>query len=102
MAARESVVLIHYRAQPDKVDVARASLMQLVATVTATEKDCLGIEVHESADDAGRFMLFERWTSREAYQGPHMVTPHLKAFIAGAGEFLAGPPEISYWEKVDD
>jgi len=31
------------------------------------------------------------------FLGPHMQTEHIVAFIARVEEFLAGPPEISFW-----
>ena len=99
MAAPASsiMVTVGYRAQPGKGDEAQAALGKLVATVLATEPACLGIEILRRADDPDRILLHERWTDRDAYEGPHMNTPHLREFIAGAPAFLAGPPEISIW-----
>lgn len=101
MAAPASsiMVTVGYRAQPGKGDEAQAALGKLVATVLATEPACLGIEILRHADDPERILLHERWTGREAYEGPHMSTPHLREFIAGAPAFLAGPPEISVWRE---
>lgn len=97
MAAPASsiTVTVAYRAQPGKGDEAQAALGKLVATVLATEPACLGIEILRHADDPERIVLHERWSDRMAYEGPHMNTPHLREFIAGAPAFLAGPPEIS-------
>ncbi|MBP1642862.1 MAG: hypothetical protein H6Q03_1531 [Acidobacteria bacterium] len=75
-------VLITYQARPERVAEATRALRRLVATVVA--------------------VLVEEWTSREAYLGPHFQTPHLQAFIAGAGELFAGPPEIRFLEPAAD
>jgi len=32
--------------------------------------------------------------------GPHMETPHIKAFKAQGGELFAGPPDITFWNTV--
>lgn len=95
------IVLIEYRALPGKEAVAQRELASLVATVLANEPDCSGIEVLRDIDGAGRIVLYERWSSREAYTGPHMRTPYILAFIQRAREFMAGPPTITFLEPVE-
>ena len=102
MAQDPVVVVIHYQAQPGQSARASTELRALIREVVALEPDCLGIRLHVDVGDASRFLLYERWTSQAAYAGPHMQTPHLGAFIAKAGEFLAGPPVIEYWHLTDD
>jgi quinol monooxygenase YgiN len=91
------VVLISYTAQPGQEERTLGEITALVATVVADEDACHGIELIHGADDPGRIMLIERWTSREAYEGPHMQTAHMADFIDRAAEFVAGPPDISFW-----
>ena len=42
----------------------------------------------------------EQWADEASYTGPHMQTPHIQAFMARAREFIAGPPEITFWRGV--
>jgi len=98
MAPAFVTVLISYQSQPGRETAARAALSDIVAKVLASEPDCLGIEILEQVDVPGRFLLHERWTSQEAYTGPHLQTPHLRAFIAAAPATFAGPPDITYWQ----
>jgi len=100
MPAAPVTVVIHYRAQSGKGAAARALLAPLIRTVLAREPDCLGITTLQDAADDTRLMLYERWTSQEAYTGPHMQTPHLQAFIREAAGVFAGPPEISFWREL--
>jgi len=100
MAATPVTVVITYRAQPGKSAAARAALAPLIKTVLAEEPDCLGITTLQDAADDTRFLLYERWTSQAAYTGPHMQTPHIKAFIQGASAIFAGPPDISFWNDI--
>lgn len=93
-------VLIHYRALPGKEDLAAKELSSLIATVVSSEPDCGGIKMLQDESDRGRILLHELWTSKEAYLGPHMQTPHLQAFIGRGGELFAAPPEISFWQTV--
>jgi quinol monooxygenase YgiN len=94
------LVLISYRAQPGKTEMAAVELSKLIAAVQSEESGCLGITLHQNGDEPARFLLVERWKDRATFEGPHMQTPHLQAFIARAMNFLAGPPEISFWRSM--
>jgi quinol monooxygenase YgiN len=97
MASTPVTVLIEYRAQADQIERAIAEIATLIATVVRLEEDCFGIQLMQDEADPARLLLYELWSSREAYEGPHFQAPHLQAFIARAGEFLAGPPVIQFW-----
>jgi len=49
--------------------------------------------IRDTADPT-RILLYELWPDRESYMGPHMETPHIKAFKAQAGELFAGEVEV--------
>ena len=102
MSAHPVKVVITYRAQPGREEAARRDLAALIATVREKEPDCLGITMLTGAEDAARILLYETWTSREAYEGPHMRTPHLTAFRERAPGLFAGPPDIVFWNVVAD
>lgn len=93
-------VIIRYRAQAGLAAEALRELSALVATVRHEEPDCLGITIVQRDDDPCDFTLLELWTSREAYAGPHLRTPHLLAFKERAPGFMAGAPEITYWAEA--
>ena len=95
------VVAIKCQAKEGMGQTALEAFKQLIATVKQLESDCLNITLHSNDDDPDQLMLYEIWSSREAYQGPHMQTPHLQAFIADSMAFLTGPPDISYWKQID-
>lgn len=96
------VVVIRYSAVSSRVAEATEALTQLVDTVVATETECLSITMHQADDDPARILLWEEWTSREAYLGDHMHTPHLRAFIDRASELFVEPPEISFWQRTHE
>lgn len=101
MTGRPIIVLIKVHARKGKGEVARRAFEKLIATVKLEEKDCLAIRLHQSLDDPELLMLHEQWTSRSAYEGLHMKTRHMQAFVETAMQFLVGPPEISFWDEVD-
>ena len=95
-----AVVIISYRALPERVDTAKREIGTLIAAVQAIEPDCGGITMLQDASDPTRFTLIEYWPSQETFLGPHMQQPHIQSFIQSAGAFLAGPPDISFWHPV--
>ncbi len=97
MSAAAATVVIEYRALPGKGALAHAALADLIATVVQEEKDCRRITLLENADDDTHFMLYEEWTSREAYTGPHMETQHILAFIERASTLFVGPPSRTFY-----
>lgn len=95
-------VVIECRAQPGRGTVLRDELGALARTVVATERDCLGIEMLQGDGDDTRILMYERWTSREAYSGPHTQTPHIKAFFERSAACAAGPPTITFWRSLEN
>jgi quinol monooxygenase YgiN len=100
MHAQPIVVLIEFRIQPGKESLATQVMTSLIATVRREEPACAGITMIRDAADPARILLYELWPDRDSYMGPHMETPHIKAFKAQAGELFTGAPEISFWNTV--
>ena len=100
------VVVIEYRSQPHAAALALEDLSKLITTVVATEPACRGIRLLQDPEDPSRFLLWEDWTDKAEYTGPHMKTPHLLSFIQRSGSIFVGPPTINYWhtrtEKSSD
>lgn len=94
-------VLIQYSARAETADAALEQLKELIAMVVAHEQDCLGIDILRDEDDRANILLYETWTSREAYLGDHMQTPYIRAFIERAPEYFVGPPKISFWRTFN-
>ncbi len=102
MSPSTITVVIEYRALPDQVGQAFSELESLIRTVAASEPDCLGIQLLQESEDPTRALLYEVWSSREAYLGPHLQTPHLMAFKAKASTIFSGPPRIQFWNLRAD
>jgi quinol monooxygenase YgiN len=96
------IVQVSCTAQPQHAGVACRELSDLIATVVASEPDCLGIELLEDPVDPNRLLPWERWTRQSAHTGAHMQTPRLQGFIQRAPGFLAGPPQITFWRPLEE
>jgi quinol monooxygenase YgiN len=90
-------VTVTYRTQPGQEALAHRELSELITLVQQHEPACLGITLLRHHDDPTQVLLVERWTSKAAYEGDHMQTEYLRAFIGRAPAFLAGPPAIAVW-----
>jgi len=91
------VVVIACQAQPGKADMVRKEFAALIRAVLSNEPACLGIWFHQNLEDETRFLMYERWTDRTAYVGPHMQTPHMQAFVQKAPGMFAATPTVAFW-----
>jgi quinol monooxygenase YgiN len=96
MPSTEIIVLIQSQTLPEFAEQGKQDLLDLARIVRREEPDCLAIELAQDIDDPTRITMIEKWTSRGAYEGPHMQTPHMQAFIEKSAGLFAGPPVISF------
>ena len=96
MKADEVTVLIHMQLLPDFVEQGKSDLLDLAQEVRNAEPDCLAIELVQDMDDRTKITMVEKWSSREAYEGPHMRSQHMQAFIENSAKYFIGPPTISF------
>lgn len=91
------IVLVKYKTQPAKESQALTALNSLIEQVKK-EPNYVKIVVHVDPSDRTNVLLYEEWSDEEYYKGEHMQTSHLQKFIEDSKDFLAGPPEISFWQ----
>lgn len=63
------------------------------------ENGCINYDLHQSVDDAGLFLFYENWESREDLER-HLATAHALAFDESTKGMLAEPEEITFWEMI--
>jgi len=90
-------VLVKYNSLPDKQDDALSALNTLIQEVKK-EPHFVNIKMLVDPADKTNILLYEEWSDEAYYKGDHMNTPHLQKFINDSRSFLAGPPDISFWE----
>ena len=90
-------VLVKYKSQPEKQDEALSALNALILEVKK-EPHFVNIKMLVDPADKTNILLFEEWSDEAYYKGDHMNSPHLQKFIGDSRNFLAGPPEISFWK----
>lgn len=68
---------------------------------TRKEKGSLAYDLNRDADDATRYMVYERWKSLAALEA-HLKTPHITALLGEIGELMANPPEVRVLTPVGE
>lgn len=96
-----TIVMLKFKAQPNKGGQAVSAMMDLLEEVKK-EPHFVSIKVHVDPNDESNIFFYEEWDDPDYYNGDHMNTPHLQAFMKDSQAFLMGPPDISFWkvEKV--
>ena len=90
-------VLVKYKSQPEKEEEVLAALNALILEVKK-EPNFSNIKMLVDQADKTNILLYEEWSDEAYYKGDHMNTKHLQKFIDDSRNFLAGPPEISFWK----
>lgn len=104
MQAGNVTVLIRTKLLPDSIEQGKRDLLDLAQEVRKVEPDCLAIELAQDMDDPTNITMIEKWSSRDAYEGEHMQSSHMKSFIEQSSKYFAGPPGISFCHgtQIDD
>ncbi|MEV3854133.1 putative quinol monooxygenase [Streptomyces sp. NPDC050095] len=71
----------------------QVALFERLAPIVRAEPGCLQYDMHQVSDDPDRFVLVERWASKEALAA-HDATPHMIDADAASPSFRAGPAEV--------
>lgn len=90
------VVTARVVSKPETRDQTRAALVDL-ETPTRAEDGCQDYTWYVSATEPDVFVTLERWDSR-AQLDAHMLTPHVQALLAAAGDLVAATPVITVHE----
>jgi quinol monooxygenase YgiN len=91
------IVLLKFKAQPEKGARAVSELINLFEKVKE-EPNFISIKLHVDPTDNTNILLYEEWKDQAYYNTEHMNTAHLQEFMTNSKNFLAGPPEITFWE----
>ncbi|MFE2282929.1 putative quinol monooxygenase [Streptomyces sp. NPDC059443] len=71
----------------------QVAAFERLAPVVRAEEGCLQYDMHQVSGEPDRFVLIERWSSKEALAA-HDATPHMIEADAASPAFRAGPAEV--------
>jgi quinol monooxygenase YgiN len=88
-------VIAYMTAKAGHEDEVRHALLELVAQ-TRKEKGCINYDLHQSPENANRFVMHENWDTAEDLDAHAKAAP-LQTFVRIAGALLERPAEVSKW-----
>lgn len=91
-------VHVLFEARPGFGDQTAAALLRLRDN-SRRDPGCLQYDMHRLPDDPDRFMLYERWESRELLDA-HLQEGHLAESNEILDSLLTGMPEVSIWNPL--
>jgi quinol monooxygenase YgiN len=91
-------VVATFQSRPGKESDLRTALTGLLAP-TRKESGCLNYDLHQSPDDATRFLFHENWTDKASLD-VHLRSPHIMALRSRVGELCVALPEVKIWERI--
>lgn len=100
MQRADITVLVQLRLFPEYIERGMRDLMKFARTVRLQEPACLALDIAQDLEDPTRVTMIEKWSDREAYEGPHLQTPHMKAFIAESGKYFDGAADVHFLRMV--
>jgi quinol monooxygenase YgiN len=100
MSQEKVTVIAHIEVKPGTEEVFLQHAQTVVAA-TRTEEACINYDLHQSADDAAKFVFYENWTSLAGLD-QHAKSGHILTFRAGIADLIAKPVEIKIWKMVSE
>lgn len=92
-------VLVRLTIKVEREDAFRSELRNVLERVRR-EPDCLSIEGHQDPEDRTRFMLYEVWRSREAFDEFESGREYLQSYMARIRPWWSEPRDLSVWDRV--
>ena len=82
-----------------KEEAVRAEILKNISEVRK-EKGCLRYDLHVLKDGEGRFMFYEIWEDKAAFEA-HRVAPHMMTYRTRVKDLLEKPSEVSVWSAAE-
>jgi quinol monooxygenase YgiN len=91
-------VVARIKALPDKVDEARAILLELIEP-TRKEPGCITYELLQNKSDSTDFTFVEEWKNENAFDS-HAASNHIKEVTIKLRDVIKGTPDIRRYSLV--
>ena len=93
------VVAARIKAKAGAADDLLGMFRDMVEWVSVNEPETLAYTCSRSTDDPDRFLFFERYTSRKAFED-HTSSERFLAMVAGLQGLVDGPIEIDTYQEI--
>jgi autoinducer 2-degrading protein len=92
-------VAAEWLVQPDHVETVRRLLIEAAAAVRANEPGNLLYIAHQSAEEPGRFFIYEQYADQAA-QIAHRAAPHFQDLVLGQIVPLLAERKTSFYRLL--
>lgn len=92
------VVIATAEAKSEKVSLVKQLFINVI-NPSQNERTCLEYRLHQDLNNPAKFILYERWTSKEAHQN-QFQKPYILEFIKNMDGLLATPPVMICAEEI--
>ncbi|SHI94779.1 Quinol monooxygenase YgiN [Hymenobacter daecheongensis DSM 21074] len=92
-------VAAEWLVQPEHVETVRGLLIEAAAAVRRHEPGNLLYIAHESAEEPGRFFVYEQYANQEA-QIAHRAAPHFQELVLGRIVPLLAERKTSFYRLL--
>jgi quinol monooxygenase YgiN len=92
------VVAAVLKAAEGKGDTLEQEFRKLVPRVLK-DPGAIAYAVHRAIDDPNKFLVYEKYESRDALKF-HSSTPHFQEFSRATATLLAGRPEVALYNEI--
>ncbi len=99
-AKSDLIVIASAKAKPGQEKALEQALRD-VAGPTRAQPGCVSFSLHRAVEDPAVIIGVERWTTKE-HHGRHLQGEHFQKLGSAMGNIIAGPPQILWYDVVDD
>jgi quinol monooxygenase YgiN len=94
------VVVAIWKAKPGEEGRIR-EVLRIMTLLSRQEPGNLGYQAQVSTQDPSRFLLYEQYTSAQAFEA-HRASAHFQHHVVGHALALLESREVSTWETLGD
>lgn len=92
------VLIATLTAKPGQ-ETALETLLRAMVPKVRSEQGTLEYTLHQSAEQQGRFLFYEKYADRAAFDR-HCATPYFKELMAAVSPLLGGAPTMDFSEVL--
>ena len=93
------VVVVEFEVQPEAADAFRSAVLEQARNSLDLEPECKVFDVAEDGRRAGRFLLYEKYSSPDAFD-EHLASEHFRAFDARVTPWVL-QKTVMEWSALD-
>lgn len=92
-----TAVVVTLKIKPEYVEEFKRRFIA-VREVIIAERECMRLDLCQSSEDPGRFMIFEVWPSREYFEKVQLAKPYYAPYFEATQHMWNAPRIVEYYD----